>query len=645
MWQYFKNIIYAIIYRHRLSLVFDQPHDWYLLNELALACEQQAEKEGKETLTAPQQALLTIWQASGVIGNGGFRYFFECGLDANITIQAYEKAECPQKAEAVRKALSFFPNSRPSENIKDRLEQLEQIEQSGKEEFEELSPIIWSQSFESDAHLALWVRRHRKDFNGRYLPDHKPDGWFLEVPPPPPDASPREVAEWILAISGWIDIMLPREQESRFVSKMEDLPSEIESINRVILSSIRSATDRDIGHLARLRALDKLCRLDLSGTEVTKDGLAKLRHWPALEELDLSRTNLKSEDLAMLAPLTRLRNLKLPRTMDELNLRHLLPFQNLRRLEGIQFTDAGLFFLKSLRALEDISLIELQISDAGLEHLGHITNFKKLLLWRMPLTDAGFSHLRNLLNLEELNLDSLKIGDNSLELLGRFVHLKFLGLSCCPIGDRGLLHLKNLIALEDLRLSGTMISDGGLPGISEMSQLRHLTVGETLITGSGLKHLYKLTNLKELYIDGTKLSDEGAQCLRVFKGLECLWMNKNCITDNGLAGLSDLSKLTHLNISETHICGQGLSHLIALPALEDLNVWRTSVGNSELPYFRKMPSLRDLDLSETNIDDNGLKGLKTLKQLTNLRLRRTRLTAGALKELEVALPNCQIHTY
>lgn len=146
MWRELLKSICAPIYWRRLHLVFDQPHDGYLLDELAKACGTQADTEGLETLTEPQKVLVHIWSAGGIIGNGGFRYFFESGLDGPATVRAYDAVGLPAKADAVRRALEFFPSGRPSKDFEERIEQLAEIEKTRRKQFESLNGIIWGTS-------------------------------------------------------------------------------------------------------------------------------------------------------------------------------------------------------------------------------------------------------------------------------------------------------------------------------------------------------------------------------------------------------------------------------------------------------------------------------------------------------------------
>lgn len=645
MWNQILNLLKTPLYARRLSLVFDQPHDWYLLNELATACGRQADAEGIETLSEPEKALMLIWNASGVISNGGFRYFIECGLDAQATEWAYKTAGCPKKADAVRMALTFFPNGKPSTNFDVKMGQLEEIERTSQKELDALSSIICAKEYESDAHLGGYVRRNRSAFNGRYLGDKRPGGWFREVSPPAADSKARDVAQWLLSISAWVRVKLPGEAEDIFVSELSELPSGPMNILEVRLSPNRSTTDRDLGCMTRLRALEGMKTLKLEETNVSREGLAKIHCWEHLTEINLSGCVLHTEDLETLPALPQLMKLKFPRNVDESALKYLDRFPNLKEFEGINISDEGLSYLASHQRLENLSFVQKNITDTGLAHIGRITSLRELFLWRMPLTDVGIAHLKDLKQLEYLNIENLKIGNASLATIGGLTNLKFLGLDCNAIGDEGVLQLSALVKMEDLRLYKTQVSDEGLRAFANMTSLRHLSLAHTEVTGTGLIHMKNAQRLSELYLYKTKLNDAGAKNLCHLKGLEILWMGENNISDEGLSGLRDLPNLKKLDLSTSNIRGPGLEHLLTLPALEELNLAGNPIGNSALRCIYRMKTLRDLDLSATRIDNAAVEDLIALRQLTSLRLRRSLIEDEVIKELEVAMPECRIHTY
>jgi len=61
------------------------------LNELAVKLDSKKESLGAAGLCHEQHVLASVWTEVGVLENGSFQYFSECGLDAGRVAQAYER--------------------------------------------------------------------------------------------------------------------------------------------------------------------------------------------------------------------------------------------------------------------------------------------------------------------------------------------------------------------------------------------------------------------------------------------------------------------------------------------------------------------------------------------------------------------------
>lgn len=73
----------------------------------------------------PQQAVVFVYHADGIIGNGGFQYLFEGDFPGDpeflLTRQAYKTIGASDASAAFEKAFAVFPNSTPPANINRRL--------------------------------------------------------------------------------------------------------------------------------------------------------------------------------------------------------------------------------------------------------------------------------------------------------------------------------------------------------------------------------------------------------------------------------------------------------------------------------------------------------------------------------------------
>jgi uncharacterized protein DUF4375 len=61
---------------------------------------QKADDLGLSALEAPERTVLLAWWARGVIGNGGFKYFFEGGSELGPVAREFRALGFPKAAEA-----------------------------------------------------------------------------------------------------------------------------------------------------------------------------------------------------------------------------------------------------------------------------------------------------------------------------------------------------------------------------------------------------------------------------------------------------------------------------------------------------------------------------------------------------------------
>ena len=177
-------------------------------------------------------------------------------------------------------------------------------------------------------------------------------------------------------------------------------------------------------------------------------------------------------------------------------------------------TDAGLVHVGKLTNVERLSLYRSDITDSGLEHLKTLTHLEELNLDSTMVTDAGLEHLKGLRRLRELNLANTKVSDAGLEYLKGLTNLDFLDLTNTQVTNAGLEHLNRLTKLDFLDLSETRVTDEGLIHLKGLSNLRRLDLGGTQFTDEGLIHLAGLTNLRELHLLGTSVTDVGVKKLQ-----------------------------------------------------------------------------------------------------------------------------------
>jgi hypothetical protein len=79
-----------------------------------------------------------------------------------------------------------------------------------------------------------------------------------------------------------------------------------------------------------------------------------------------------------------------------------------------------------------------------------------------------------------------------------------------------------------------------------------------------------------------------------------------------------------------------------LKNLKMLKLDYTSVDDKGVESLKKLSQLEELSMDTTGITDEGAKLLATMKSLKRLNIYHTFVTEKAMKELQAALPDCNI---
>jgi hypothetical protein len=137
-------------------------NDFELCNEVFLRiAKYHGEDIDASAIGKAERVVFLVWNAFGVIGNGGFRHLFEGTFKGDpyfaLTAEAFQAIGCWNAAEAVQKALALFPQSRPQEDVQKRLRHfLKRI----KGEPTEMDRQFWSAKPKLMKRLADYIRSH-----------------------------------------------------------------------------------------------------------------------------------------------------------------------------------------------------------------------------------------------------------------------------------------------------------------------------------------------------------------------------------------------------------------------------------------------------------------------------------------------------
>jgi hypothetical protein len=138
----------------RLPRALPMNPDYDFISGVIEEASRKRATDSAYSLTTAERVADDIWAALGIIGNGSFQYFFECGLNAEVCAEAYEAIGLPEGARLFRLALSLFPNSAPHADDAERLA----FTQTHEEAFDALAMELIRLDKQMMALLATYLR-------------------------------------------------------------------------------------------------------------------------------------------------------------------------------------------------------------------------------------------------------------------------------------------------------------------------------------------------------------------------------------------------------------------------------------------------------------------------------------------------------
>jgi hypothetical protein len=136
------------------------PSDFELIDRVFCALADKKDAHGPDSIDEIEQVVLRVWHASGIIGNGGFRYFFECGLPLSATAEDYARIGVDRAAAALRELLDLFPDRRIPEEYTERLEFVDRLYQLYPSHLDRLESEYFQTDDLMEQQLAGWIRVH-----------------------------------------------------------------------------------------------------------------------------------------------------------------------------------------------------------------------------------------------------------------------------------------------------------------------------------------------------------------------------------------------------------------------------------------------------------------------------------------------------
>lgn len=187
-------------------------------------------------------------------------------------------------------------------------------------------------------------------------------------------------------------------------------------------------------------------------------------------------------------------------------------------------------------------------------------------------------------------------------------------------GEADLVFLTNLApgAIQYLTLGDTKVPPAALAALKNIRGLRDLSLADARYTGEFIPHIQACPWLRMVNLLGNDMTDQEFGALAGLPAIEALAMDCESLTGAAFETVATFPKLRTLITRSFDPGDQGVAHLAKCPNLEQL--WLAGVGitNASVAVLKQLTQLRDLALIETSITDAGQ------------------------RELEAALPECNI---
>lgn len=401
----------------------------------------------------------------------------------------------------------------------------------------------------------------------------------------------------------------------------------------------------EAGWLSNPEALRRVTALRLLNTPLGDDAFALLAPAKDLETLVIASDRITGAGLDQLAGPMLVRLILGNTAAHDDALKNVGKFQQLQQLELLE-TDVTSGVLKHLGGLAQLKILRLSgtgVSDTGFSEISKLTALESLELARTKITGQSLRHVANLDKLKSLDLRNTRVDDAGLSFLGKLILLEALLLENTPITGASFGQLGALDNLVELNLNGTRVGDSALQQLGELPTLQRLELSSTRVTDGSLQQIIKSAKLNYLDLYGTNVSDVSLAHLQNQRRLQELYLGGTRASDIGIGYLEKLTELRQLDLDGTQITDACLRHLRGMTNLATLKLGNTRIGGAGLVHLAGLSKLSNLDLSGTGVTDEALGSIARLENLTTLHLNGTRVTSQVLRELQAATKLVELH--
>ena len=317
-----------------------------------------------------------------------------------------------------------------------------------------------------------------------------------------------------------------------------------------------SISDEGLSHLAQMTQMESLY---IQKTQVSNEGLVHLKQMTKLKRLHLWGTRVTQEGLIHLKHLRDIEQLRVSFDIDT-GLKYLSEWTSLKtiRIDAGLMTPKELGVLSKMKSLKEIYL-NCSKSHSGdntsqvLKELAKLLELKSLTIGR-GLTDEGLVNIATMQSLQELRIMEAEITGEGIAALAEMPSLRKLSFSEAQLPSvQQWEALGKLSALENLDLffMRSSITDRHIAHLSGLHRLKNLAVssgyeldedgyGILDITDKGLTHISKLKTLERLYISGAnEITEQGLQQLAGLPALQHITLENCGVSEDGLQPLKE----------------------------------------------------------------------------------------------------------
>ena len=215
-----------------------------------------------------------------------------------------------------------------------------------------------------------------------------------------------------------------------------------------------------------------------------------------------------------------------------------------------------------------------------------------------------------------MNLTLTPVTDAGLQHLGGLTELRTLGLASTQCTGSGFVHLKALRKLQSVNFHFTPLNDAGLRAISQVPIADRFWFAHTHFTDQGAESLATLTRLKRCGIGSKDPASSGDAVAALTKlPLEDLSLLDNQATPAGIAHASKISSLLKLDVSYAPTVTDESMELVAnMPKLKEFRIGSAQLTNAGLQMLAMSKSLKKLTISGLkNVTPQGVDALQKVR--------------------------------